>query len=59
MKPPRSILSKDFVYRPSHMTDVAATFRRVRIEQHKQRILAQQELRTVTSIGPYIKKGTP
>lgn len=33
MKPPKSILSPEFKYRPAALTDITATFKRIRREQ--------------------------
>ena len=59
MKP---ITDPTFRYFSSANTDLKRTFARVRREQRRQQMekeAQQQELRAVTSIGPYIKKGTP
>ena len=37
MKPTRSILDQSFRYVPSHMTDVKATFERIRKEREHER----------------------
>jgi len=40
----KSILDKSFKYRPSHATDVAATFKRVREQMKKQEEERQQKV---------------
>jgi hypothetical protein len=36
-KPPVSILSREFIYTPSHATDIASTFARIRRERAEQK----------------------
>jgi hypothetical protein len=59
MKPPRSILSKDFVYTCADKTDVSKLFERIR---HEQKIAAEtrkaQDAQAATRVTPLRQRST-
>jgi len=53
VKPPRSLLDKDFRYTPSAKTDLAATFRRIRKElEAQQQRQAANESEVAAKVAP-------